>query len=68
MHKCFKIYPDQMAIVGGVKNGDAYSSCVEGGVLELFNLNSLDFQKDYSPDRWHEYAVPKVVTAKIGGG
>src|SRR5467141_4079885 len=43
------------------------SSCLEGGIIQVFNLNTLKFQDSYSPTTWSEYNVPFLVTAQIGG-
>lgn len=64
-HKCERIYPDQMLVIGGV-NPDA-QHCVQGGPIQIFNLNTLKFQNLYDPREWSDYAVPDVVTAVIGG-
>jgi hypothetical protein len=64
-HKCVKVYPDQMFVLGGVRQG--YSTkCLEG-LIQVFNLNTLGFQDSYSPITWSEYKVPSLVTARIGG-
>jgi hypothetical protein len=64
-HQCLMPYPDQMFVVGGVHQNQA--NCVEGGIIQIFNLNSLQFQNTYDPDTWSEYKVPDVVTKAIGG-
>jgi Kelch motif len=64
-HKCERIYPDQMLVIGGV-NPDA-SHCTKDGPVLVFNLNTLKFQNLYDPREWTDYAVPDVVTAAIGG-
>jgi Kelch motif protein len=65
-HKCVKVYPDQMFVLGGIHRGNP-SSCLEGGIIQVFNLNTLKFQDSYSPTTWSEYNVPSLVTAQIGG-
>ncbi len=64
-HRCERIYPDQMLIIGGV-NSNA-QQCLRDGPIQIFNLNTLKFQNLYNPREWAEYAVPDVVTAVIGG-
>lgn len=64
-HRCLKVYPDQMFVVGG--QPATMSKCVEGGVITDFNLNNLEFQDEYDPTKWAEYKVPTVVSAEIGG-
>ena len=65
-HKCVKVYPDQMFVLGGIHQGDS-TICLEGGIIQVFNLNTLKFQDSYSPTTWSEYKVPSLVTAQIGG-
>lgn len=65
-HKCVKVYPDQMFVIGGTfKNNPLI--CLDGGFVQVFNLNTLQFQGSYSPETWSNYHVPSVVTAQIGG-
>jgi hypothetical protein len=63
-HKCVAPYPDQMFVIGGVHQSQA--TCIDG-VIQVFNLNTLQFQDTYTPSTWSPYAVPSVVTAVIGG-
>ncbi|KAI9704824.1 MAG: hypothetical protein M1836_006604 [Candelina mexicana] len=65
-HRCAKVYPDQMMVVGGIPQLDTYD-CLDGGLLQVFNLNTLKWQNNYSPETWSEYRVPDLVTAKIHG-
>jgi hypothetical protein len=65
-HKCVQVYPDQMFVLGGIHQGDV-TVCLEGGIVEVFNLNTLTFQDSYSPATWSKYQVPSLVTAQIGG-
>ena len=66
-HKCAQVYPDQMFVVGGQsQQTDAYT-CLGGGVIQIFNLNTLQWQTSYDPSVWSAYKVPDIVTAKIGG-
>lgn len=65
-HKCIMAYPDQMMIIGGLyRNNQAI--CLQGGIIEVFNLNNLKFQDSYNPRIWSQYMIPSVVTANIGG-
>lgn len=64
-HKCVSPYPDQMFVVGGVHQSQA--TCVDGGIVQIFNLNSLEFQDSYDPATWAPYQVPGVVSKVIGG-
>ena len=45
-HKCVKVYPDQMFVLGGIHQGSVWR---EGGIVQVFNLNTLRFQDSYSP-------------------
>jgi hypothetical protein len=66
-HKCVKAYPDQMLVFGG-RAGDGDTLCVEGGIIQVFNMNKARFEDKYDPTKWSEYKVPDLVIAKIGGG
>lgn len=63
--QCFRVFPDQMLLVGGQHKDP--SICLDGGIIQLFNLNTLEFQTTYSPNKWNDYIVPEVVTRQIGG-
>ena len=67
-HRCVKPYPDQMFVVGGFTApvGDA-PKCVDGGIVQVFNLSSAQWVKTYDPSVWSEYTVPSIVVDKIGG-
>lgn len=64
-HKCFRTYPDKMFVLGGQYTSAA--TCVDGGIIQVFNLNSLKFQDAYDPEDWEEYKVPAPISAQIGG-
>jgi hypothetical protein len=67
-HKCTKPYPDQMIVVGGYADyGSAAPKCLEGGILQIFNLSSTLWMDTYSPENWSNYSVPASVIAAIGG-
>ncbi|KZF25427.1 hypothetical protein L228DRAFT_280669 [Xylona heveae TC161] len=66
-HRCAKPYPDQMLVIGGSPMEGTYADCVEDGVIQIFNLNTLMWQDSYDPSVWTEYEVPDIVTAQIGG-
>lgn len=59
-----------MMVVGGIK-ADVSSgggACLSGGVVRVFNLNTLNFESQYDPeDKDREYKVPSVISSKIGG-
>jgi hypothetical protein len=63
-HRCVAPYPDQMFVIGGVHQSQA--TCIDG-IIQVFNLNTLQFQDSYTPSTWSTYKVPEVVTAVIGG-
>ena len=64
-HRCVTPYPDQMFVIGGIHQNQA--ECVEGGIIQIFNLNKLEFQDTYDPNTWSEYQVPSAVIKAIGG-
>ena len=66
-HRCARPYPDQMIVVGGQPQQLGGNTCLDGGVVQFFNLNTLRWQTTYDPKVWSEYAVPAVISAKIGG-
>ena len=63
-HVCTAPYPDQMLIFGGLHQDP--TQCVDG-IIQVFNLNTLDFQDSYSPSTWSHYEVPDKLSAVIGG-
>jgi hypothetical protein len=67
-HKCVKPYPDQMFVIGGYP---AYSgaslSCLEGGIIQVFNLSSATWMTSYDPAVWSNYSVPSMIYLMIGG-
>lgn len=65
-HRCVMPYPDQMFVIGGIHQNQA--ECVEGGIIQIFNLNKLEFQNTYDPNSWDVYKVPSAVSKAIGGG
>jgi hypothetical protein len=67
-HKCFMPYPDQMLVIGGYMplTGDA-PSCLDGGIIQLFNVSSGRWMSEYNPTKWSNYTVPDTVVKNIGG-
>jgi len=63
-HRCHKISYSAMMVVGGVGPGGL---CLNDEFLRIFNLNTLQFEKSYNPEKQDEYKVPKVITDQIGG-
>ena len=67
-HKCVKPYPDQMFVIGGYPSLAGESlSCLEGGVIQIFNLNTLEWVETYDPSVWSNYSVPEMIYNMIGG-
>lgn len=67
-HKCVKPYPDQMFVIGGYPAAPGNSlTCVESGIIQVFNLSSGTWMTSYDPAVWSNYSVPSVITAMIGG-
>ena len=62
-------YPDQMFVVGGNNLAEIENptSCLNGGMVEVFNLNNLTWQTKYDPTVWAEYKIPSAVLKNIGG-
>lgn len=67
-HKCTKPYPDQMLVIGGYPalSGEA-PTCVEGGIIQIYNLSSNVWIQSYNPKVWSNYTVPSAVQTAIGG-
>jgi hypothetical protein len=65
-HRCVKPYPDQMFVVGGYGVGSP-ETCVIGGMVQVFNLNTVSFQDTYDPKTWSYYEVPSILSKVIGG-
>ncbi len=67
-HKCIKPYPDQMFVIGGAPAFSGNSlSCVEDGIVQVFNLSSATWMTSYDPAVWSNYSVPRMAYLKIGG-
>lgn len=67
-HKCFMPYPDQMVVIGGYAPLTGIApTCVEGGIVQVFNLSSATWMTGYDPAKWSNYTVPQAVTQNIGG-
>lgn len=64
-HRCIATYPDKMFVIGGVHQDQ--SQCAEGGFLQVFNLNTLEFQSEYSPADWQDYSVPESLKSASTG-
>ncbi|KAK0369594.1 kelch repeat protein [Colletotrichum limetticola] len=68
-HQCVMPYPDQMMVVGGyaAMAGSGAPPCLEGGIMQVFNLSSAEWLDGYSPTKWSNYTIPTAVRSKIGG-
>lgn len=67
-HQCFMPYPDQMITVGGYRSSKGGPiNCLEGGLLQVFNLTEGKWLDSYNPDSWNEYGVPETIHETIGG-
>src|SRR5271170_6693341 len=44
-HFCTLPYPNLMFVIGGTNAG----TCVKGGIIQVFNLNTNEFQDSYDP-------------------
>lgn len=67
-HKCVKPYPDQMMVIGGypAQPGEA-TTCLTGGMVQMFNLTAVDWMDHYDPSEFSEYRVPEMIYQMIGG-
>ncbi|CAI6090106.1 unnamed protein product [Clonostachys chloroleuca] len=67
-HKCFKPYPDQMMVIGGITSQAGNTiSCLDGGPVVMFNLTSASWMTSYDPSVHGDYGVPDKVVEAIGG-
>lgn len=66
-HRCQKVSDNQMMVVGGVKKDGSLANCVSGGIVRIFNLNTLEWENKYDPAVFDSYKVPSVVQKVIGG-
>jgi hypothetical protein len=68
-HRCAKPYPDQMFVIGGYASFPESGPpvCVDGGILQVFNLSSGQWLDSYDPKIWSNYTVPEMIIQMIGG-
>lgn len=67
-HKCIKPYPDQMMVIGGYTPSTTTGlTCVDGGVVQVFNLSSAEWMPSYNPAVWSNVTVPGMIYNMIGG-
>jgi hypothetical protein len=68
-HKCVKPYPDQMMAIGGAARPQGSGpGCVDGGIVQVYNLTEARWMDSYDPTVWNNYGVPTAVQEVIGGG
>ncbi|KAJ5051966.1 uncharacterized protein L3040_001727 [Drepanopeziza brunnea f. sp. 'multigermtubi'] len=67
-HKCVKPYPDQMLVIGGYTSLSGTTlSCVEGGIIQIYNLSSNAWIESYDPKVWSNYSIPDAWQSMLGG-
>ncbi|KAL1900330.1 hypothetical protein Cpir12675_001014 [Ceratocystis pirilliformis] len=72
-HQCFQPYPGQMMIIGGKPATTSSTSstdlnrCLEGNIIQLFNMSSLEWVDAYDPAKQTNYTIPDEVSNVIGG-
>lgn len=67
-HRCSMPYPDQMFVVGGYTPLTGFvPTCLEGNIIQIFNLSSAEWITSYDPSKWSNYTVPDSVIKSIGG-
>ena len=59
-HRCHRVAGNLMMVIGGALAADA-SNCVGGGLIRLFNLNTLAWEDKYDPSLHDDYKIPAVV-------
>lgn len=67
-HRCVMPYPDQMMVIGGSSAlSGTVPTCLDGGLVQIFNISSGKWLEMYDPATWSEYSVPEAVYASVGG-
>lgn len=67
-HRCVKPYPDQMFVIGGYNSlSGTEPTCVNDGLIRIFNLSSVEWIDHYDPKVWSNYEVPEMIVSMIGG-
>jgi hypothetical protein len=66
-HQCLMPYPDQMVTVGGYRALKGGINCLDGGILQVFNLTEGKWLSSYDPNSWNMYGVPEMIHLMIGG-
>ncbi|KAH8586853.1 hypothetical protein B0O99DRAFT_585342 [Bisporella sp. PMI_857] len=66
-HRCVKPYPDQMFVIGGYASlTGGLPKCVDQNIIQIFNLNTLQWTTSYDPTVYSNYTVPSIVASAIG--
>lgn len=63
-HKCVLPSPTQMISIGGMVEG---GMPLQGSILDLFNLNTLEWTSTYNGSSTEPYIVPDSIVAAVGG-
>lgn len=63
-HACVKPYPDQMLVIGGENTSPVVGPCTNG-IIDVFNLSSLEWLGNYDPTIWADYTIPSIVAGNI---
>ncbi|TGJ86882.1 hypothetical protein E0Z10_g1893 [Xylaria hypoxylon] len=67
-HQCLTPYPDQMVTIGGFRSSKGGGlNCLDGGILQVFNLTEGKWLTSYDPNSWNMYGVPEMIHLMIGG-
>lgn len=57
-----------MLSIGGYSSLSGLSpKCLEGGIIQIFNLSSAEWIDTYDPNIWSNYTVPTKLLSQIGG-
>lgn len=66
-HTCALPFPNQMLVFGG-QNIDSSNLCIQdGSVLDVFDLNTLEWTRKYSWNTYEDYKRPKAISDAING-
>lgn len=57
-----------MLVVGGYSSLSGTDlTCVDGGIIQIYNLSSAEWIQSYDPKKWSNYTVPPTLLSTIGG-
>ncbi|ETN41026.1 uncharacterized protein HMPREF1541_02960 [Cyphellophora europaea CBS 101466] len=66
-HSCATPFPNQMLVLGG-QNLNSTTFCIQdGSVIDVFNLNTLEWTRKYSWDTYEDYRRPQIIIDAIDG-